>query len=114
MQAAQLFNFLDKFSFSYYAQQDGVCVQLPLKQEVIVNITDQGNFEIKDRLAGWNFLTGIIQMSLKNAIIYNCVANVLIASLIFFRIDLILLPIWMFFAVLLATQVIFIFTTKIS
>ena len=37
---------------------------------------------VKDKLVGWNFLTGSIQMNIKNAMLYNFVGLILFSFLL--------------------------------
>ena len=52
---------------------DKILVKLGLSQQIKIEITETNKIIIKDKLLGWNFLTGMIEMSLKNAIIYNLI-----------------------------------------
>ncbi len=42
-----------------------------MAQQVKIEFNEPNKMIIKDKLVGWNFLTGMIEMSLKNAIFYN-------------------------------------------
>jgi hypothetical protein len=51
---------------------------LELAQQVTIEFDVPNKIIIKDKLIGWNFLTGMITMSLKNAFIYNFVGLILL------------------------------------
>jgi hypothetical protein len=50
---------------------------LELAQQVTIEFDVPNKIIIKDKLVGWNFLTEMITMSLKNAFIYNFVGLIL-------------------------------------
>jgi hypothetical protein len=53
-------------------------VKLEFAQQVKIEFDQPNKIIIKDKLTGWNFLTGMIAMSLKNAFIYNFVGTILL------------------------------------
>ena len=81
MEKEKVLNFLDKYDYSYSEKNNTIVVKLELSQQVKIELSSN-KIIIKDKLTGWNFLTGIIEMSLKNALIYNFIGMILFLSLI--------------------------------
>lgn len=69
-------NALDKYDYNYIEQGDQIKVKLDFSHQIIIDLTNPNKVIIKDKLTGWNFLTGMIEMSLKNAMIYNFVGTI--------------------------------------
>lgn len=81
MEKEKVLNFLDKYNYSYSKKNNSIIVKLELAQQVKIEFDEPNKIIIKDKLIGWNFLTGMIEMSLKNALIYNFVGTVLFGIL---------------------------------
>ncbi|KEY17725.1 hypothetical protein [Kaistella antarctica] len=81
MDKIQILNFLNKYNFKYSVNTEIIIVNLDFAQNVILDFSQPDKIKINDRLTGWNFLTGLIPMSLKHAIIYNFVVAVIIGIL---------------------------------
>jgi len=81
MEKEKVLNFLDKYNYSYSEENNSIIVKLELAQQVKIEFDEPNKIIIKDKLIGWNFLTGMIKMSLKNALIYNFVATILFGIL---------------------------------
>ena len=81
MEKEKVLNFLDKYNYSYSEKNNSIIVKLELAQQVKIEFDEANKIIIKDKLIGWNFLTGMIEMSLKNALIYNFVATILFGIL---------------------------------
>ena len=81
MDKIQILNFLNKQNFKYSVNTEIIIVNLDFAQNVILDFSQPDKIKINDRLTGWNFLTGLIPMSLKHAIIYNFVVAVIIGIL---------------------------------
>jgi len=71
MSKEKALNFLDTFDYQYEIQASEIIVYLDLHQKVILNFSPENNIRISDKLTRWNFLTGIVEMKLKQAILYN-------------------------------------------
>ena len=84
MNSEKILNALDKYDYKYIHQNGIIIVKLDYAQQIIIDVTNPDKVIIKDKLVGWNFLTGSIQMNIKNAMLYNFV------GLIFFSFLLIL------------------------
>lgn len=81
MDKIQILNFLTKYNFKYSENTEVITVNLDFAQKVILDFSEPEKLKINDRLTGWNFLTGLISMSLKHAIIYNFVVAAIIGIL---------------------------------
>jgi hypothetical protein len=78
MEKEKVFNFLNKYDYNYSEKNDSIFVKLELSQQVTIEFEAPNKIIIKDKLIGWNFLTGMIAMSLKNALLYNFVGLILL------------------------------------
>ena len=56
-------------------------------QRMIIDFSDSEKIKIKDKLVGWNFLNGFIEMSIKKATLYNFI-GVIIMTFLFVYLDL--------------------------
>ena len=81
MEKEKVLNFLNKYNYNYSEKNNSIFVKLELAQQVKIEFDEPNKIIIKDKLIGWNFLTGIIEMSLKNALIYNFVGTILLGIL---------------------------------
>lgn len=82
MNRAKIVNALDKYDYEYIDQKGILIVKLDYAQQIIIDVTDPDKVIVKDKLVGWNFLTGAIQMSLKNAMLYNFIGLILFSFLL--------------------------------
>jgi hypothetical protein len=71
MELNKVIAILDENNFKYSVKNEIVIVFLEFSQDVIIDLSDSGKVKISDQLVGWNFLTGCIKMSLKQAFLYN-------------------------------------------
>ena len=78
----QIINFLDRYDFNYSVYANHVTVNLDFAQKVMIDFSEPNKIKIKDKLTGWNFLTGLIAMSLKNAMIYNFIGGIIVGILL--------------------------------
>ncbi|MEM6736595.1 MAG: hypothetical protein AAGF85_21890 [Bacteroidota bacterium] len=65
---------LHKFGYSFSKKNGIIIIKMDFAQRIFMRFSDAGEVIIKDKLVGWNFLTGMFEMSLKNAFLYNFVA----------------------------------------
>jgi hypothetical protein len=77
MEKVKVLNFLNKYNYNYSEKDKTIFVKLELAQQVKIEFDEPNKIIITDKLIGWNFLTGLIEMSLKNALIYNFVGTIL-------------------------------------
>lgn len=77
MNSEKILNALDKYNYKYIHQKGVIIVKLDYAQQIMIDLTNSDKVIVKDKLVGWNFLTGSIQMNLKNAMLYNFVGLIL-------------------------------------
>ena len=78
MDKNEIIIFLSKYDYKYSVNAENIIVSLDFAQKVTLDFSQPNKLKITDNLTGWNFLTGLISMSLKNAIIYNFICAVII------------------------------------
>lgn len=76
MEKIKIIEFLEKFNFNYIEKGNLIFVKLDFSQEVIIDFSEEKMIKINDTLKSWNFLTGSIQMNLKNAFKYNFILTI--------------------------------------
>lgn len=81
MEKEKVLNFLNKYNFTYTEKNNSIFVKLELAQQVKIEFDEPNIIIIKDKLIGWNLLTGMIEMTLKNALIYNFIGTILFGIL---------------------------------
>jgi hypothetical protein len=72
---------LDRFDFNYTVEGAHVTIKLGYSQQIIVDFAESGKIKMRDRLKAWNPLTGMIETSLKNAMVL--ISFVMLLFLIF-------------------------------
>jgi hypothetical protein len=77
---------LKKFDYQFQKRNDRLIIKLDFSQRIIIDFTDPEKIKITDKLVGWNFLTGIIEMGIKNSTLYTFVWTIIIA-LVFAYLD---------------------------
>ena len=95
---------LDRFDYFYIEKCEKLTVKLDYSLYMIVDFSDPNKIKIKDRLTSWNFLTGIFNMSINGAILYNFILIIImlvLASLLYTRYDQIILLMILPIAILL-------------
>lgn len=75
---------LETFGYTFRAAGDQIIVKLSSDQQVVISCKENGKCLIRNRLTGWNFLTGLLHMSLKGAVIYYTVGLAVIAIIFAF------------------------------
>ena len=78
---------LEKYDYKYVDKSEIIIVKLDYAQQIIIDLTNQDKVIIADKLVGWNFLTGAIQMSIKNAMLYNFIGLILFSFLLILQED---------------------------
>ncbi|MCF8217685.1 MAG: hypothetical protein K9I29_03250 [Bacteroidales bacterium] len=68
---------LEQYRYTYSESNTYLKIPLGHAQYMIVDFSQKDKYIIKDRLTGWNFLTGMIEISLKNTMIYNTIGLVI-------------------------------------
>lgn len=77
---------LKKFDYTFLRKNEKLIIKLDFSQRITIDFTDPEKIKITDKLVGWNFLTGIIEMGIKNATLYTFVWTIFIA-LVFVYLD---------------------------
>jgi hypothetical protein len=75
---------LKRFDYRYERKNNELIIKMDFSQIMIIDFSDSEKIKIKDKLVGWNFLTGLIEMSIKNATLYNFIATMVITFLFVF------------------------------
>jgi hypothetical protein len=78
---------LNKFDYKFEKKNNKIIVKSDFAQRIIIDFSDPEKVKITDKLVGWNFLTGLIEMSIKNATIYNFI-GALVLTIMFVYLDL--------------------------
>ena len=78
---AQIEKKLDAYGYNYQITGDEINVHLSSDQQVSIHCKGTDTCLVKYQLTGWNFLTGLLSMSLKGAVVYYSVGTAVIAVL---------------------------------
>ncbi|MFD1015715.1 hypothetical protein [Winogradskyella rapida] len=78
---------LKKFDYDFKRKNNELIIKMDFAQRMTIDFSDSEKIKIKDKLVGWNFLTGLIEMSIKNATLYNFI-GVIIMTFLFVYLDL--------------------------
>lgn len=95
-----LIKHLDKSNIKYEYKNNTCVIFLPSKLSIKISYDKEGRVEITNRLLRFNFLTGLMEMSLSNAMKYNTI-GLFIISLYYILTDalmLIVFPVGFFIA----------------
>ncbi|WP_393048052.1 hypothetical protein [Flavobacterium aquidurense] len=71
MELNKITKILEENNYKYKVKNQSIIVSLEFSQNVVIDLSNSSKIIISDHLANWNFLTGCIKMSLKNAFLYN-------------------------------------------
>ena len=72
---------LKKFDYKFEKKNDKLIIKSDFAQRIIIDFSEPEKIKISDRLVGWNFLTGLIEMSIKNATLYNFIGAIIMTFL---------------------------------
>ncbi|MEN3322546.1 hypothetical protein VP395_02285 [Mariniflexile soesokkakense] len=75
-------DFLKKFDYNYERRDNALIVDMEFSQKVLVDFSNPENVVMTNKLKGWNFLTGIIPSSIKNAIVLNVIIGGILSLII--------------------------------
>lgn len=98
--------FLRKFDYKYHRDANELLVEMELSHRISIDFSNPDNIKITDKLTRWNFLTGIINLSLKNALILNVMLGILLGVTITsfdYKIGLFIFLAWMVWVLSWAT-----------
>lgn len=73
--------FLDKYNYNFAEKDNSIIVQLEFSQQIKIEFDKPNKIVFNDKLVGWNFLTGMIEMNLKNALVWNFVGTIILGIL---------------------------------
>lgn len=73
MEKEKTLEFFKRYNYKFFEEENKIVVKLDFSQRVYLDFSEDDKLKITDRLIGWNFLTGLLNMSLKNAIVYNSI-----------------------------------------
>lgn len=91
---------LAKFGYDFTRTEDELVIKMDFSQRMIVDFSDPDKMQIKDKLVGWNFLTGLMKIRLKYAILYNYTVLVVMGgAFLFFQLGYNLLDCFFLFLV---------------
>ena len=74
-------DFLTKYGYTFLEMEDSLNVKLGFALHAEINFSADGRILVKNRLGGWNFLTGMLEMNLSQALLYNFAGIVFISAL---------------------------------
>lgn len=100
---------LEKYDYKFQRDSKELIVKMDFALRVIIDFSDPEKIIIKDKLVSFNLLTGVIEMRIKGAILYNIIGAIIIPFLIVYfdfeyeKINLIFLFLAFIFWVLLWT-----------
>lgn len=75
-------DFLKKFDYNYERKNNELIIEMGFSQKVLVNFSNPSQIILTNKLIGWNFLTGIIPSSIKNALWINLIVGLILSSII--------------------------------
>lgn len=81
MEIEKALTFLDKYNYIYSVKGNTIFIKLEFAQRIRIEFNEPHKIIIKDKLVSWNFLTGMFEMSLKNALIYNVFGSIILGGL---------------------------------
>lgn len=105
---------LNKFDYKFSRKNNKLIIKMGLSQRMMIDFSNPEKIVISDKLVNWNFLTGIIEMSIKNAVLYNFIGVLFVTFLFIYldlesvKINLMFFYLWLIFWVLLWTLFYFI------
>lgn len=73
MESERIIKTLEQNNYKFKLSANTIIIHLDFSQNIIIDTSNSEKILISDQLVNWNFLTGCIKMSLKNAILYNFV-----------------------------------------
>lgn len=84
MNQDKIINALEKYDYNYIQENEKIIIKLDYSHQIVIDISNPLKVIITDKLVGWNFLTGSISMSIKNAMLYNFIGTIMFGFLILF------------------------------
>lgn len=75
-------DFLKKFGYNYQRDNEELIVKMDFSHRIVINFSNPENIVITDKLIGWNFLTGLLNVSIRNAVLVNLVGGLILSFII--------------------------------
>lgn len=72
---------LKKYDYQFVESTNSLIVKLDFSHQISIDFSNNDTIIIQDKLVYWNFLTGAIAMSLKNAMQYNFIGIIVFVGL---------------------------------
>lgn len=73
MTEKEIISFLDLYNYKFEIKSNKIIVDLGYKLLVSISIKENGTILIEDCLKGWNPVSGLIDFTIKKAILFNTV-----------------------------------------
>jgi hypothetical protein len=71
--------FLKKFDYKFQKQNQFLIIKMDYAHTVLIDFSNPKKILISDKLNTYNFLTGIIKMSIKKAVLFNMVFTLILS-----------------------------------
>lgn len=75
-------NFLEKLDYKYERQDDTLTIIMDYNHRIFMDFQNPKKIIIRDQLVTWNFITGMLKMSIRKAIFLNIICNIILSSII--------------------------------
>jgi hypothetical protein len=72
-------DFLKKFDYKFQKQNQSLIIKMDYAHTVLIDFSNPKKILISDKLSTYNFLTGILKMSIKKAVLFNMVFTLLLS-----------------------------------
>ena len=72
---------LEQFGFNYSESPESVTVYLDYSLRILIRFYDN-KLVLEDKLTGWNFITGMIELSVKQSLLFNWVGMLFVTLLV--------------------------------
>ncbi|NPA68074.1 MAG: hypothetical protein GXO50_05635 [Chlorobi bacterium] len=64
---------LERYNYAYSEKEHSLDINLGFSQYLIVDFAREGKVTFKDKLRGWNFITGFFDTNYKTAVLYQTI-----------------------------------------
>lgn len=78
MTEKEIISFLDLYNYKFEIKSNEIIIDLGYKLLVSISIKENGTILIKDCLKGWNPVSGLIDLTIKKAILFNTIGLFLV------------------------------------
>lgn len=75
-------DFLKKFDYDYLRRDDQIIVKMEPSQQVSIDFSNPNKPVITNELTKWNFLTGVFNMRIKNAVRLNLALGFIVSLIL--------------------------------